>query len=528
MQAKNLTTIAIPAIGTGNLSFPRDRVASISLDEVAAFSQKNPTSSIKEVRFVVYDKDQPTVQAFQAEFQSRQPQDQAPGKKRRGSRGVARTSATPVVPSEEFEEVMTEEFENERTLDPLKPEVSIGLIRVQAETGNITRETTDAIATVSDTDLNVASGGGVGAAILKVGGQSIQKECSSLKKAATPGSVVRTGAGKLRAGRIYHMIPPFPVDESSMKDCIVQCLRKADLDGMTSISFPAVGTGNLGLKPKSSAKALLGAIEKFNQDQPTSLRLVRIVVFQKHMLKDYHASMTEFLVSASRGTGFLSKMTNYIGGWFGLRRETGPSASSMEGAGNPSRDLFDLTVFAGSKKDISGAEKAIDELVVENYKHKAIEHDAVTKLSFKQKAQINQLQYKYDTRIEFEDEIGRIVVRGDPDDVLSVATEIYDVLNKAVEEEHTRGLAELLCENTQWSVYDDGELVSYDKDINAQIERACRSGDKSVIFVETDERYEIVFKEMVETNLESGEKSTVVRKEIGKGRLSAIVFHRHV
>ena len=211
--------------------------------------------------------------------------------------------------------------------------------------------------------------------------------------------------------------------------------------------------------------------------------------------------------------------------WVGIRQETGPAELGMAGVGNPSRDVLDLTVYAGNKKDISSVEKAIDELVEENYKHKAIEHDAVAKLSSEQKAQIDQLQYKYDTRIEFEDEIGRIVVRGDPDDVLSVATEIYDVLNKAVEEEHTRGLAELLYENTQWSVYDDGELVSYDKDINAQIERAYRSGDKSIIFVETDERYEIVFKEMVETNLESGEKSGAVRKEIGKGRLSAIVLH---
>ena len=209
--------------------------------------------------------------------------------------------------------------------------------------------------------------------------------------------------------------------------------------------------------------------------------------------------------------------------WIGFRREIAAELGPAV-ADNPRRDALDLTVYAGNKKDIISTEKTIDELVVENYKHKAIEHDAVKKLSSEEKAQIDQLQYKYDTRIEIEDEIGRIVVRGDPDDVLSVATEIYDVLNKAVEEEHTRGLADLLYENTQWSVYDDGELVPYDKDINAQIERAYRSGDKSIIFVETNERYEIVFKEMVETHLESGEKSAVARKELGKG----IVFHRDI
>ena len=515
MQAKNLTTIVIPAIGTGNLSFPRDRVANISLDEVAAFSQNNPTSAIKEVRFVVYDKDQPTVQAFQAEFQSRQPQDQPQGKKRRRAKGVPRAAASAGVPSVEVEDAIADEVELERTLDPNKPKVLIGSILVQAETGDITQETTDAIVTVSNTELNVAHGGGVGAAILRAGGPSIQTECSSLKKAAS-GSVVCTRAGNLPTTHIYHMVPSF-FDESSLKDLILKCLCKADSDGMTSISFPAVGTGNYGLKPKSAAKVVLAAVEQFNQSQPTCLASVRLVVFQKHMLKDYHDAMREGLAPASRGGGLLFKVANYIGGWLGFGRETGPSASHVANPGYPSRDLIRFTVHAGNKKDLKDAEKAIEDLVVENYKYKEIENDAVAKLSSKEKTQILQLQDKHETRIEIEEKVGRIVVRGDPDDVLSVATEIFAMLNKTVEEEHSRGFAELMYENIQWCFDDSGDLEPYEKDVNAQIETAYRKGDKSVIFIEDGDRYEIVFKDKLETNLESRQTTSVVRKEIGKG-----------
>ena len=274
MQARNLTTIAIPAIGTGNLSFPRDRVANISLDEVAAFSQNNPTSGIKEVRFVVYDKDQTTVQAFQAAFQRRRPQ-----------------------------------------------------------------------------------------------GQSAERK--------------------------------------------------------------------------------------------------------RHVFREYHEVVTEDPVSKSHGPGgLLSEVSNYIGGWLGSELETISWATSSVKPGYPIRDLLRFTVYAGNKKDLKDAEKAIEDLVVENYKYKEIEHDAVAKLSSNEKTQILQLQDKHETRIEIEDEVGRIVVRGHPDDVLSAATEIFAMLNKTVERENNRGIATL-------------------------------------------------FKDKVATNLESGEKGTFARKKVEKGKVNS-------
>ena len=240
MQVRNLTTIAIPAIGTGNLSFPRDRVAKIFLDEVTAFEQKNPTSSIKEVRFVLYDKDQATVQAFQTTFQRRRPQ-----------------------------------------------------------------------------------------------GQSAEK--------------------------------------------------------------------------------------------------------RRHVLKDYHDVVTEVPVSKSHDPAGVPKMSNYVGGWPGFKRGTGCWISSRVNPGYLSRYLIRFTVYAGNKKDLEDAEKAIEDLVVKNYKYTEIEHDAVAKLPSKEKKQILQLQDRRGTRIEIEDLIGRIVVGGAPEDVLSVVTDIFTILNKVLQQEHSRG-----------------------------------------------------------------------------------------
>ena len=48
-------------MGTGGLQFPRDVVAETMFNSVIEFSKKNPGTSVKDVRFVLYDKDQPTI-----------------------------------------------------------------------------------------------------------------------------------------------------------------------------------------------------------------------------------------------------------------------------------------------------------------------------------------------------------------------------------------------------------------------------------------------------------------------------------
>lgn len=48
-------------MGTGNLSFPRDVVASTMFGAVVDFSNGNPNTSLRDIRFVLYDKDQQTV-----------------------------------------------------------------------------------------------------------------------------------------------------------------------------------------------------------------------------------------------------------------------------------------------------------------------------------------------------------------------------------------------------------------------------------------------------------------------------------
>lgn len=60
----SLSSITFPAIGTGNLGYPKQYVAKLFFDEVFKFSQTENPKSLKEVHFVLHASDTTTVQVF--------------------------------------------------------------------------------------------------------------------------------------------------------------------------------------------------------------------------------------------------------------------------------------------------------------------------------------------------------------------------------------------------------------------------------------------------------------------------------
>ena len=57
-----LVSLAMPAIGTGNLKIPHDLVAQVMYEEVAAFSAAEPRSTLRDIRFVLFDRDVKSIQ----------------------------------------------------------------------------------------------------------------------------------------------------------------------------------------------------------------------------------------------------------------------------------------------------------------------------------------------------------------------------------------------------------------------------------------------------------------------------------
>ena len=64
MENDKLRSIAIPAIGTGNLCYPCEEVAKVLFQEVTRYLTGHPLSLIDDIRFVVFGEDPIALLAF--------------------------------------------------------------------------------------------------------------------------------------------------------------------------------------------------------------------------------------------------------------------------------------------------------------------------------------------------------------------------------------------------------------------------------------------------------------------------------
>ena len=68
-DARELSSLALPAISTGIFGFPKARAARITLGAIASYFEENPDSGLKLIEVVLYD--HPTLQAFLQAFRQR-------------------------------------------------------------------------------------------------------------------------------------------------------------------------------------------------------------------------------------------------------------------------------------------------------------------------------------------------------------------------------------------------------------------------------------------------------------------------
>ena len=502
-----MTSIAFAAIGTGVLQFPRDQVADLYFDEVVSYDQKNPKTSLRDVRFVLFHKDAPTIQAFKTAELTRQAigpssaEASAASKPRKGREVTALSASS-----------LTFSPMNERRPDQL----DVGPLCFQVQAGDITKETTEAIAVISNCDLNIASSG-TGAAILRAGGDSITKECSRHGR-QTQGSVVVTKAGKLKARYLYHIIPADQTPDG-MKQSVLQCLQEAENNSISSISFPAIGTGNIGMSAKACAHAVLSAIQELSKQKLTSLQLIKMTVFQESMLKDIRSAMEEASGVKPSQEPAKWRWLKTVANAFGFGSSEDDTTLTVRPQELDNRDIY-LEVVAGCKEDVQEALKAINELMKEKCKQKVIDNEEISNLTPGHLRKLHTLELRYSVQLTVEKEVERIVIDGQYEDVLQVFGEILELLHEVEKDKHERNHAEMLSKDIQWKYEEDGTFEDYDGNLNAQIELAFQKNKSKIEIQMDEENYTVKFDTMTMED-EEGIATSVKRIDLRKGTMTA-------
>ena len=154
--------------------------------------------------------------------------------------------------------------------------------------GNILQECVDAIVNPANEDLKHF--GGLALDISDAGGPDIQSESDKYiekNSRVSPGSAVCLGSGRLSCKNVIHAVGPRwsggeRNEESLLCSAVLESLKMASENSLTSISLPAISTGIFGVPEKVCAKASLKAVKDFCQDYPdTSLRTIRFVLFSQ-------------------------------------------------------------------------------------------------------------------------------------------------------------------------------------------------------------------------------------------------------
>ena len=154
--------------------------------------------------------------------------------------------------------------------------------------GDLTREPVQAI--VNAANEHLLHGGGVAGAIVRRGGQEIQKESSLWVREHGPlatGQATITTAGRLPSRFVIHAVGPVwgsGAEEAKLASAVRSSLQLAAQHNFASVSLPAISSGIFGFPRALCARVLLGAISDFLDKHPeSSVQEVNIVLLDRDM-----------------------------------------------------------------------------------------------------------------------------------------------------------------------------------------------------------------------------------------------------
>jgi len=486
--------IAFPALGTGNLCYPADVVAEVMIKTVTDYISKNLTGTcIKMVKMVIYtDSDYQQFCHTLSKFnKSATIQSSATNAKAVS----AVIMATPAIPP-------TISHPKPNTTSNRHPIVvesqTVGNITVEIIVGDITEDDSDAIVNPTNDRMDLTSSA-VSSAILNKAGPDLQKKCDSITSQGYrlhPDKVCCTHAvGNLKCKNVFHIL----VCGTDIAKAVSVCLEEAETSRLSSIAFPAIGTGALGHSLVSAAQSMCESIVTHGQNDPKFVSQVRIIVFQQNMAQDFIDHLTLSQVQAyndkvqstrkpqsvatlKSSSHFIKRAINKVPS---ILRKPKTPCPSVSHAGNASlvqpitkKSVLILQVFSDDIKKIQNVEKRLQRLIEDQLSTDVIDDKLITLLSRKEQVDI---EHKAKIRkIEIKFEIGKyqhnILLKGDKEDIAELKKEIDEVLNEKGIEDSKKKEIQSVNAKVQWQWCNkSGVYEDYDINANYAIEQAYQA-----------------------------------------------------
>ncbi|XP_007428032.2 poly [ADP-ribose] polymerase 14-like isoform X1 [Python bivittatus] len=454
----SLKSITIPAIGTGNLGYPKQLVAKLMFDELLKFSRTENPKSLKEVHFVLHPSDTTTIQAFTDELNSR-------------LTGSQTNSSVPKAASENFQQGSRAFFGRISTPKYGSSKMQIGSVELQVEQGDITDQKTDAIINITNQTFNLRNG--VSKVIMASAGPAVAKECVEL--ASQPhNNLICTQGGNLPCKNIIHLM-----NNSDIKKQVFKTLMECEQRQFTSVAFPAIGTGNARRDPVIAADSMIdGIVDYASKTSAPRVREIKIIIFQPHLLDVFYTSMQRKEVTASKTGGtantsksFLSKVAEFF--------TTKKPAVELKPALFFER-MVEPAIFqicGDHQKNVEDAASWIKNLMLEYQNEYTVSDEWISNFGESEYKKLEDLQTTLHIVIKLDNEASppSLCICGITKDVLRASAEIQAMIRMIREGREEKSKADLLSNLVEWRYEDNGQYKSFDSLTNMQLEAAAQN-----------------------------------------------------
>ncbi|XP_022096545.1 poly [ADP-ribose] polymerase 14-like isoform X2 [Acanthaster planci] len=487
-ETLKMVSMAIPALGTGNLNYPPDVTARVMYEAVVTFSSQHPNAVLKDIRFVVYDKDTKTIKGFEDEIE-------------RLTSGAVRGAAAPAFTQRRLKKaVSTSALEKRNSLSPMIRDSTgvlhskIGPVCLQVCQGDLVNETSQAI--VNSVGQKLGLQGPVSTALLAAGGDKIREECDAHRAKDPTKKLHVTSAGELPCDLIFHVVTP--TTPAEVKDAVAKTLHEAEERKVKSISFPALGTGyQLGQAVASLASAMLAAIGEFacREPKPRHLQLIRLVIFKPEMFPQCEDALKQGGRSYTDKTSLLSKGTD-------MTKSLMPGAATDETSTDKAPDeTILLQIFALDQATIQKATDKIDKFQSEEFTSEDVPDKLgmITKMTEEEQAELKIIERKYKVHIELLKQQAKCIrVKGLKINVKDARYDIQELFTRMQVQETEKQRSKHLTKEVQWKYYTPTGVEDYDADINTIIEDAYQKKQALVTIDLVDGQITIDFSKMQE------------------------------
>ena len=485
MQQK-ISSVAFPALGTGQLSFPPQVAAKLMLESVAAMKDSSGLTvhivifmdtiykAFEEVKLFLEQNTSKTVSKWASVSIEQPPQ-------RHISTSCSLKKATHVPSS----------------IASSNNKFSVNGVTVEIVRGDLTHQSTDVI--VNSTSSDMKSTSGVSGAVLKNGGPELVKACEAYiaqsKKLDVGEVAVTPASGSLKCKFVFHI----NVNPSQLLLAVTTCLNIADSQKHLSISFPALATGNHKSAVDKVASEMCNAVHRYALQNPQYMTLIYIVIFQSELfdpfLKAFHLCYsTNFPLSSDTACVDVPTRSKTI--ITSVPRDS--SASS-----------FVFKIIGNSDQGVQAAATLLDEHLCNSFSCEKIDNVVVNpSLDVTKSCSDNYITLHHDSMQNTITLIGRKLW------VEQIRRKIDYDNTKHKQMISVKREAELLQKHVEWQhQISDMSYVPYSTEVNFLIETAYQSKLPKYDHIDSSDSFCVDFKAFTETKTNPNCPPVSVRRE---------------